>query len=85
MKQFDCGQHLHPTEEAAKHCQVREFDWNVMSGQISPIESEGVWHQPPRRVAVGVVEVAVYGEDQALPYGSGSLAAGNTSSQSASS
>lgn len=71
MKQYDCGKHMHPTEDAATHCHVREFDRNVMSGQILPIDSDGVWHQPPRRVTLGPIEVAVYGEDQALPYAGG--------------
>lgn len=68
MKQYDCGKHQHPTEEAATLCAVREFDHSVMSGRINPIDNEGVWHQPPRRVTVGSIEVAVYGEDLALPY-----------------
>lgn len=68
MKKYDCGKHSHPTEEAATLCRVREFDRSVMYGQINPVENDGVWHPSPRRVTVGGIEVAVYGEDQALPY-----------------
>lgn len=66
---FDCSKHRHKTKLGADQCRAREIDRRVVHGLIEPVEIDALWHSPPRRVTLGVFEVAVYAENGVLPYG----------------
>lgn len=66
---YRCGRHLHDTREAAAKCAARAFDRRVVVGEVQPVEVAPVLNQPPRRVSLPPFEVAVYRENQRLPFG----------------
>ena len=67
----DCGdpEHEHKTALAAAKCGARRFDQGVLLGGLTPVQKKRAWHRPARRVQAGPFEVAVYGENEAAPYG----------------